>query len=93
MEILLELIVEILLEGSMEIGANTKISRWIRYPILLILILFFTFIISVILFFGLYLLRKNIFVAFVIICFDVFLFVSSIKKLKKLYLKEKRLRV
>ena len=41
MEYLFEFIAELLLEGSLEISKNKKISKWIRYPLLITISLFF----------------------------------------------------
>ncbi len=52
MELLIELIFELILEGSTEVAKNKKISKWIRYPIAMILILFITAILSLLIFLG-----------------------------------------
>lgn len=41
MEIIIELVLELLLEGSIEVLPNKKISKWIRYPLAIFVILFF----------------------------------------------------
>ena len=40
MEFLLELIFELLFEGSMEAAKSRKVPRWIRYPLIVLLSLF-----------------------------------------------------
>ena len=32
MDFIIELVMELLLEGSIEISSNKKVSKWIRYP-------------------------------------------------------------
>ena len=41
MEFIIECILELLLEGSIEVLPNKKISKWIRYPLAIFVILFF----------------------------------------------------
>ena len=45
MDILLELIMEIVMDGTIYTAQNKKVSLWIRIPLILILLLFFGFII------------------------------------------------
>ncbi len=40
MDILFELIIELLFEGAVEISRNRRISKWVRYPIAVVLGLF-----------------------------------------------------
>ena len=42
MEFIIECILELLLEGSIEVLPNKKISKWIRYPLAIFVILFFS---------------------------------------------------
>lgn len=49
---MLEFIGELILEAVMEITKNKKISKWIRYPILLLVIVFYGFIVLGILSLG-----------------------------------------
>lgn len=46
MDFVFEIILELILEGSIEIGANKKVSKWIRYPLLLIAAMFYFAVIS-----------------------------------------------
>ena len=45
MDILLELIMEIVMEGTVYTAKNKKVPLWIRIPLILLLLLFFGFII------------------------------------------------
>ena len=49
---MLEFIGEVILEAVMEITKNKKISKWIRYPILLLIMMFYGFIVLGILSLG-----------------------------------------
>ena len=44
METLLEIIMEIVMEGTLYTAGNKKVSLWIRIPLILVLLLFFGFI-------------------------------------------------
>lgn len=41
MEILLEIVGELVLEGCLAVGSNKKISKWVRYPLLTLVLLFY----------------------------------------------------
>lgn len=51
-EDMLEFIGEVILEAVMEITKNKKLSKWIRYPILLLVMMFYGFIVLGILSLG-----------------------------------------
>ena len=80
-------------EESMEICKERKISKWIRYPLGFLLTLFILFIFAVIGIVGMGLILKNrletIFGGILFIVFDIILIVSSYKKVKN-YLKENK---
>lgn len=59
MEMILEVVVELLLEGGTAACANKKISKWIRYPILAILILLFAAVVGLFLFAGVMMTAEN----------------------------------
>ena len=54
MDLLIEIILELILEGSIEISSNRKVPKWIRYPLILILTILFSIIIVGIFILGLY---------------------------------------
>lgn len=41
MDFILEFLLELVVEGGMEASGNRKLSRWIRYPLMILTILFF----------------------------------------------------
>lgn len=86
MDLLFELIAELLLEGSMEVSSNKKISKWIRYPIFALLILFFASVIFGIIILGIFIIPDNILGGIFIIAVGLFMLVMSIFKFKKKYL-------
>ena len=54
MDLLIEIILELILEGSIEISSNKKVPKWIRYPLIFIITALFLTIIIGILFLGMY---------------------------------------
>lgn len=84
MEIIFEIIAELLLEGSLEISGNKKISKWIRYPIAGLLILFFAAVILLIIVVGLYSLKDNLWIGILLLTVGIILLVASIIKFNKI---------
>lgn len=89
MEFLIEILLELILEGGIEISSNKKVSKWIRYPMIVLILLFFTFVIVAILVLGMYILTQNIFMGIVIITIGVILLISQIIKIRKMYIDKK----
>ena len=89
MDLLLEFILELILEGSIEISSNKKIPKWIRYPLIFIITALFLTIIIGILFLGMYMSKENILLSILLIIISIFLLIGSIKKLKDMYIEKK----
>ena len=41
MDIVLEFFLELIVDGGIEASGNKKLSRWIRYPLIALVVLFF----------------------------------------------------
>lgn len=86
MELLFEIIFELIVEGSTEVAKSQKVSKWIRYPIILLLSLFIIFIIGLIGYISIVSIFNNDLnhrlVGVILLIFDIFLVVSSIIKIK-----------
>ena len=85
MDIIFELILDLLLEGSLEICSNEKISKWIRYPLLIILtiLLLSTIILTFIL--GILLYKTSIIFSVIFIICGIIFLICGIIKFKSLY--------
>ncbi len=87
MELLLEIIFELIVEGSAEVAKNKKISKWIRYPIVVLIFLFIITIIGLLTFIGFALIFKGDRYAklagILFLIFDIILIISAIKNIKK----------
>jgi len=90
MDIIFEILVDFLLEGSIEIGTNQKVSRIIRYPLLILVLLLFLSVILGLLYFGIKIYKVNKIGSIFIIVVALFLFGGAIIKTKNIYDQEKK---
>lgn len=84
MDFILELIGEFILEGIMEVGTNNKISKWIRYPILALIIFLFGSVILGILLLGVISFKRNRFMGILMISLGLFMIVGIVIKVRKI---------
>ena len=87
--ILIELFLDLIFEGSMELSNNKKVPKWIRY-ILITFIVFF-FIIGSLLFLlvSLLLLKETLIGSLVFFIIFIVFIVFGIKKFRKMYFEKK----
>ena len=88
MDFIFELILDLFLEGGMEVVSNKKISRFIRYPILTIIILFFLVVIFGIMYLGIVLLNDSLLGGLFFIIISLLLLVACIYKFRQVYVNE-----
>lgn len=86
MEFICEFIFEILFESSIEVSKNKKVSKYIRYPLIAIIFLFFIAVIGLIFFVGVIALKESVIAGIIFILIGLYMIVASIIKLKKIYL-------
>ncbi|MGM9632047.1 MAG: hypothetical protein ACI3XL_03020 [Eubacteriales bacterium] len=86
MEYVFEFLLELLLEGGIEIGKSSKTPEYIRYPLFVIISLFFIAVIGLIFFVGILSLKENILLGILLILIGLFMFIMSVVKLRKTYL-------
>lgn len=89
METIFEFILELLLEGSIEISKSRKIPKYIRYPLIGLLSLFFLAVVGLIFLAGILCLKENIFAGILLILFGALLPIMAGLKLRKAYLARK----
>lgn len=87
-EILFEIIGDLFLEGALEIAADKKISKWVRYPIALLIILFFTVVIGGLIVLGLMIFDENAEAGFLFVALGTVLMVLAIVQFRKAYIRE-----
>ncbi len=87
MELLLEIIFELIVEGSIEVSKNRKISKWIRYPLVVLISLFIIAIIGFLIFVGFVLILEEDRYAklggILFLIFDIILIISAVRNIKK----------
>lgn len=88
MDILLEIILELILEGGIEISSNQKVTKWIRYPIIFIIAIFVLIIIAGIFILGIYIYKESIALSIALIICSIALLIGCINKFKQLYLEK-----
>lgn len=83
----MELLFDLLFEGGMEVAKNRKITKWIRYPVAAVLLLFLIGVIGFMGVAGIALLlskeSKMIFGGVVLIAIDIILILSGTRKVMK----------
>lgn len=90
MEFIFEFIIELLLEGTIEASKNKKISKSIRYPLIIIISLLFITIIGLVIYTGIIILKEYTILGIILILIGLFMFIMSIIKFKKTYIKIKK---
>ncbi len=90
MQVILEFLMEIVLEGSLYIAGNKKISKWIRYPIIGIIVLFFGAVIFGIGFFGVIIFEKSKLLSFFLLGISMLFLYFSVKKGKQFLERERQ---
>lgn len=89
MEFLIELLLELIIDGSIEVSSNKILPKWIRYPLIVFIIIFFLLIYAIIFGTGILILKDNIYASIFIFLLGLILVIAGIKKFKKLYLERK----
>ncbi len=86
MEYLFEFILELIFEGSIEVSKCKKVPKFIRYPLILIITLFFITVIGLIYLAGVLSLKENIILGVFFILLGLYMSIMSIIKFKNIYL-------
>ena len=66
MDILLEIVGELVLEGCLAVGSNRKVSKWVRYPLLTLVLLFYLAVAGILLTVTVVSLREGNILAFLV---------------------------
>ena len=59
MDDVIEFILELILEGTIEISSNKKVPKWIRYPLIALIVLIFAIVTFGLIIFGIYISKKK----------------------------------
>ena len=88
MEYLLEFILELFLEGSIEVSKNRKIPKYIRYPVIVILSLFFLAVIGLLFLVGILSFQENILFGILFILIGLLMFIMGMIRFRKTYFRK-----
>ncbi|MBQ5917037.1 MAG: hypothetical protein IIW92_00540 [Lachnospiraceae bacterium] len=83
MSAILEFIAELIFDGAIELAKNKKVSKWIRYPMIAIISVFYLTILGIILFYGYKLIKHNIIGGLTILGIASFILILAIYALRK----------
>ncbi len=86
MEYLFEFILELVLEGSLEASKCKKIPKFIRYPLIAMIVLFFIMVIGLVFLAGILVLKKSIMVGIFLILIGLIMLIGSVIKFRQTYL-------
>ena len=86
MEFIFEFIFEFLFESSIEVSKSKKVSKYIRYPLIALISLFFIAVIGLIFYVGIIALKESVIAGIVLILIGLYMIIASIIKLRKVYL-------
>lgn len=89
MELLFEIILDLILEGSIEASLSKKVPKIIRYLLIVLICLFFIIVILGLFIVGISFLDKNIYASLFMICISVVMLITAIYKFKKVYIKKR----
>jgi len=88
MDFFIELLLDLLFEGSIEISKNKKVPKWIRFPLIVLIVLVFTILILGILLLGVLFLKSSLAIGTIIIILGIVMLTFSLRKFKEIYVEK-----
>lgn len=85
MDDLLEFIFEVIFEIGEEVSSDKKISKWIRYPIMILMGIFYIGVIGLLFVVGLSALKENLLFGLFLIGLALFFAIGLFVKFRKMY--------
>lgn len=85
MDIVLEFFLELIVDGGIEASGNKKLSRWIRYPLIELVVLFFGAVIAMMFYFAFGLSSDEPVASVIFSLLGLFFLVGTVLKFRKLY--------
>lgn len=89
MDLLVEFVFDLVFELSEEAVKSKRLSKWIRYPLLVLISLLYIFVILIILLVGITMLKEMALAGILFIIFDIAMIYLTVKKFKNEYLNRK----
>ena len=77
-------VIDLFIDGGLEIIANKKISKWIRYPLAVLITILFSLFITGLFILSFLVIKKSIIVGFIIFSISILFIFFIIKKMKKI---------
>ena len=90
MDDIFEFIFEFLFEFGSEVSKDKKVSKLIRYPLIVLLAVLFLGVVGIVALVGLAAISTNILAAILFFALAIFLFVGGIYKFRKEYIEKKK---
>lgn len=90
MEFILELLLELIIEGSFDASTNKQMPKIIRCLLIAFIVLFFAVVILGLLFIGISLWDKNMWASLLIIAVSIVMLIASVYKFQKIYFKKRK---
>lgn len=82
-------VLELVFEGIEDIGTDRKVKKWIRIPLLVLIILFYLLIVSVLFICAIAVFKTNIVVSLILFAITAFMLWGAIGKFKSIYCRMK----
>ena len=89
MDFLIELVLDLIFEGSMELSNNKKVPKWIRYILITFIVSVFIIVCLLFLLVSLLLLKETLIGSLVFFIIFIVFIVFGIKKFRKMYFEKK----
>lgn len=89
MDFILELLSELIFEGTVEISKNRKVPKYIRYSLIILIILLCFMVIMGLIALGIFIASKNLMEGIMLSSIGVLLLILSVFKFKNIHKKAK----
>ncbi|MDU4937740.1 hypothetical protein ABHA01_16895 [Clostridium paraputrificum] len=89
MDFILELLSELIFEGAVEISKNRKVPKYIRYSLIILIILLCFMVIMGLIALGIFIASKNLMEGIMLSSIGVLLLILSVFKFKNIHKKAK----
>ncbi len=83
MDMLLEFLFELVFEGIVELGTNRKVPNYIRWPLVILLFLFFAGVIGGLFLIGIMLLKENLLVGILMMGLGILFLIGLIFRIRQ----------
>ncbi len=90
MDLLIEICLELLFEGTVELSGNKKVPKWIRYPLLVLVLLFVSAVIIGIMVLGVFIATTDLLIGLGIIAIGLVFLGGLIYKIMKVHKEMKK---